>query len=423
LPADDACGPGGTCSAEGACAGATAWSRVTEGEGAETIQALAACDGGIVVAGNHVGALSLGAMDATGRGIWVARFEASGALAWSRAIPGSLHAAAIACRPGGAVVAGSVLDAGDAFVATVDPDGHVLHAFGGPGHDLANAVVVDAGGRIVVAGAFVAPIVLGDRAHTTRDRFAHPFAAALDENGEVAWSWTIASAGNGLATSLAATADGDVVVGGAYNGPGRTSAGTDLGHERAEEGFVARLDPSGAERWLNVMAGFGSDGVRALAAAEAGDVVAAGFFTKTLHAGGALLDSLGCEDVFVARYGPAGEHRWSTSFGDEVAQLPTAVAVAGDTVVVGGDTFGDIDLRVAYLPFQGDVDAFAAVLEGSTPSWGALWGDGAAQRVAGVAILSDRIVVAGHTSGAVDFGVGALATRGPTDGFLAAVGR
>ena len=131
------------------------------------------------------------------------------------------------------------------------------------------------------------------------------FIAKLDASGTPLWSARYGDSADQRALSVAADAGGNVLVAGAFAGsltfsPGaspRISAG-------GRDGFVAKLDPSGAGVWARSF-GDGADQVSAGVCADGlGAVWATGALTGSADFGGGARSSAGASDVFVAKFSP-----------------------------------------------------------------------------------------------------------------------
>jgi hypothetical protein len=74
---------------------------------------------------------------------------------------------------------------------------------------------------------------------------------------------------------------------------------------------------------------------------------------------------VGGADVFVARYSPSGEHRWSRSFGSSVSDSVADVAVDDlDNIYFVGSHQGTIDFGGGALAVTGDRDGYVVSLTG-----------------------------------------------------------
>lgn len=277
------------------------------------------------------------------------------------------------------------------------------------------AVAHDAGGAALFGGRFGWDLDLGGDTRGVGVLSAggeSVFAARMVSPVDISWSIASGASGSPVLRTIAPAADGGVVMAGYFSGA--FALGGPI-HESAGLGdiFVARLGPGGEPLWS---ASFGdADEQQRVAAAVAGDgdVVLAGSFAGTMKLGGSTLTSAGDNDVFVARLGPEGEHRWSLRFGDGDVQELTEVAVDGEgAVVLVGFFRGQFDLGGAPLVAPADHPvAFVGKLEADgSHLWSrALGGDGFdlygnAPRV-GVD-GEGAVYVATAYDGAIDFGDG-----------------
>lgn len=124
---------------------------------------------------------------------------------------------------------------------------------------------------------------------------------------------------------------------------------------------VIKFDPGGNHLWSKTFGPPpGSDAsASAVAVDSAGNIVVPGSFTNTIDCGGGPLVSAGGYDVFVAKFDPQGNHRWSRRFGDPQAQAGTTVGVISSTeIVVAGNFGGLVDFGGGMLASQSPDDLF-----------------------------------------------------------------
>lgn len=160
----------------------------------------------------------------------------------------------------------------------------------------------------------------------------------------------------------------------------------------------------------------------AIAADKAGSVILVGNFSGSINFGGGLMTSAGASDVFVARFGPSGEHLWSQSFGDSDSQEASSIALSDEgTVLLGGSHQGTVDFGGGALTAAGSTDSFVAGFTSSGKHvWSQSFGDALQQTSVGVASTRPgRALLAGDFEGAIDLGGGTLASNGAVDIFVA----
>jgi hypothetical protein len=254
---------------------------------------------------------------------------------------------------------------------------------------------------------------------------------ACADCGQHVWSDSYSPANQARGRCIAADQSGNVVVAGHANGPVDFGGG-ELG---ATEGFdvvVAKLGSLGSHSWSRRFGGTGQEWVNGLALDPSGDVLVVGSFERQM-----VFDDLGGEvlsawqddyDGFLARIdGTSGQTLWYRSFGLETPQSVDDVAVSptGDVIVVG-DFRANIHLAGVVLPqtIAGDHDdAFVARFDGDgNHLWSRAYGDGGADFARAVDVDSaGNIVVAGHFTGAIDFGGGPLSSEASPAAYVAKI--
>lgn len=211
----------------------------------------------------------------------------------------------------------------DAFVVKLDADGQFLwgRLVGGANNDLGLAVATGGDGHITVVGELGAQGDLDPGAgvaiaggHGLKDAFV----LRLDAEGNFVWGFAVGGPGHDMAHGVAVAADGAVFVAGEFRqtvdfdpGPGealRSSQG-------ADDLFLMKLDGDGQLQWVHGIGGTGSERARAVAVGPDGGPVITGRLTSDSDfAPGAepqVVASSIFEDMFLAKYEPAGELAWA----------------------------------------------------------------------------------------------------------------
>ena len=243
----------------------------------------------------------------------------------------------------------------------------------------------------------------------TPDVGASGGATAAAEPGAPArllWSWSV------LAGPGPVTADGDVVVA-AVSATGKVLIdGADVPVRGAPGVVLVGLDAAGHTAWTRALGSTEWASAGALSALPGGDVVVAGSFAGTLRLGDQVVSSAGSSDGFVARLGPDGAVRWLIRVGGHGADRVAGAAALGDRVAVAGTFSGEADFRGhALAPIEehsGLPDGFVAVLDrAGQVAWVRRFGSAAEDEVAGVAVTgSGRIAVAGTVRAVTWLGAG-----------------
>jgi hypothetical protein len=226
---------------------------------------------------------------------------------------------------------------------------HSLVAAGGPGHDQANAVAVDAQGHVHLAGSFEGTARFGPTNIVSSGR-SDAFLARYDAGGELLWVCAFRSTDSATATAVAVDPQGCSLVAGHFLRD-LDLGGVWLTNRGSYDGFVAKVDRHGTLLWTVQVGGTLDDRVNAIAVDGTGHTAMAGHFMNTVEFGGAHLTASGnFPDIFIARIAPDGEVLWAAQGGGPLPDDAFGVAVdaVGNSVVVGTvagtNTFGPLTL-------------------------------------------------------------------------------
>ncbi len=306
---------------------------------------------------------------------------------WARGLggPGCERASGVAPDRGGTVyIAGQiegeatlgtahVASAGaDALVASLDKNGQVTwaHALGGPGADEARAVAILPEGDVFVVGSFsgIADFAPGPgRTELTSAGGTDVFVARLTPKGELVWARRLGGAQIDTGLDIAVDTRG-VYVTGSFQGT--LEAGPSrLASAGKTDGFLAKLDLAGAPQWAQRIGGPQDDDVRSVAVEAGGEIWVAGSFEEKAVVGpqgGAVLESAGRTDGFLARLGQDGGVLWNGRLGGKEEDAATVVAVGPGGAWVTGHFSSTADFdpgpTITSMASVGKTDAFVARL-------------------------------------------------------------
>lgn len=215
--------------------------------------------------------------------------------------------------------------------------------FGTAEDDFANALAVDAGGNIMMAGSTNGSLS-GSFAGES-DAFVRKY----DPKGNELWTRQFGTVTIDEATALVVDAEGNIIVAGGTEGK---LSGSSAGYYDV---FVRKYNPKGNELWTRQFGTAKDDFAKALAVDAEGNIVVAGTTMGNLSG-----SSAGNYDSFVRKYGPKGNELWTRQFGTVTIDEATALAVdpAGNIMVAGftggslsGSSAGDYDVFVMiYKP-------------------------------------------------------------------------
>ncbi|MCA9668722.1 MAG: hypothetical protein KC503_24180 [Myxococcales bacterium] len=407
------------------------WSRALGDTTTATVHAMAVDGAGnVVVAGSLSGVASLGGLEhasGAGEAVFVARYSPRGDYLWSRISQGtgaatvnalSIDAAGSISLAGhlkkGVSFGGATLTSSgseDVFIARYSASGQHLWSqrFGGSGIARPQALVVDAAGNTTIGGYFVGPTSLGGATIGTANG-PSLFIARYDSGGRHVWSKAYVGAGLSSVDAAAIDSRGRLVV------VGRASGRISVGGAELQDVpglLVAQYDARGAHLWSKSF----ETRVRApkVAIGASDDIIVATDFSMGVTIGGATTASIGSSDVLVARFDASGAHLWSKTFGGKSTDTVASVALLGDEITVGGSFGGSISFGGAALVGNASA-AFVARLRGtgahvSSRAYGNDTTLSSASARALSVDASGAVVLSGDVSGVVDFGFGAASTE------------
>jgi hypothetical protein len=259
---------------------------------------------------------------------------------------------------GGGVLTSS--GSADVFVAKFTAAG--AHAWsrtcGGTSYDSGRAVAADPSGNVLVGGSFSDEASFGGAPMTSAGQ-ADLFLAKYSSAGSHVWSSRFGSAGNEGIHSLGADSDGNILVAGDFDtsvdfGGGALTCAGDY------DAFLAKLTSGGSHLWSKRFGSTGSDTTWGGAAVSADRrVVLAGTFTGTVDFGGGNLMSAVSRDLFLVEFGPDGTYAWSLRLGGTEPATAYGVTIdASGQVVLGGSIRGTVSVGGYPLVSAGDDDAY-----------------------------------------------------------------
>jgi hypothetical protein len=275
-----------------------------------------------------------------------------------------------------------------AFTLTIDPVLAWNTFLGGSGYENGYGIAVDASGNIYVTGDSNATWGSPVRAYTGD---TDAFAAKLNPSGALVWNTFLGGAGYEVGNCITADASGNAYVGGSsyatWGSPARDYNG-------GSDGFVAKLNSSGALVWNTFLGGSSSDVVRGIAVNAGGNVFAAGSSSATW--GSPMRAHAGGKDAFAAKLNISGTVAWNTFLGGSASDDGYAIAIDGTgNVYIGGESYATWGSPVRAFS-DGD-DILAAKLSSSGAlTWHTFLGGLDSDRGYGIAVdATGSVYVAG----------------------------
>ncbi|MDC3952682.1 SBBP repeat-containing protein [Polyangium jinanense] len=239
------------------------------------------------------------------------------------------------------------------------------------------------------------------------------------------WGARVGGTGEQASVSAAIDVAGNVVVAGAFQG-NLDLAGTQL-NAAGVDVFLAKLDPQGTPLWVKQ---FGDGDIQIatdVAVDDEGNIIVVGYAKGAIDFGLGPVTPLSDQDLFVAKFDPAGTNVWALRPGraaDLDYRNPTiAVTHVGEgKVAVTGGSEGLLAFPPLALAPKGAGDAFLVVIDAEGKGvWGESYGVmGTRQRGYSVAAgRAGEVVMTGDMSGTVSFGGVDLESGGGADMFVA----
>lgn len=246
--------------------------------------------------------------------------------------------------------------------------------FGGSGSIRQPDVAVDANGNIAIVGQFDGTIIIGSDTHESAGEF-DIFVAYLDASGSVNWSGRYGNAQDQYCgvcpVHVTFDASGNVIVVGPLSG---TIGFDSFMVSGASDAFVAKFDPTGAAQWVKSFVSENSVQINAVLGDAGGDVFMVGDHFGELTFDESSLEPFGAEQGFIARSDPSGAlSRFDPIAGNDANSVDSIDATATG-VVVGGSFSGTMELNDTLYPSVGGGDLFLLEFDSSGDEvWGTTW--------------------------------------------------
>jgi hypothetical protein len=281
----------------------------------------------------------------------------------------------------------------DAFVAKLSPSGALLwNTFlGGAGDDAAHSIAVDSVGNVYIAGwstdSWGSPVrgFLGGSYDV--------WAAKLNTNGGLQWSTFLGGDQNDTSGAIAVDASGNVYVSGNSTG----TWGAPVNPFSNYDGFLAKLNGSGALQWNTFFGSSDNDDAWGVAVDRSGNIFVTGDSDSSW--GSPVVPLTGNWDGFVAKFDASGALQWNTflgSPGNWVTGYSATTDIKGNIYVAGlsNATWGS-----PVNPFASAGDAFAAKLNaGGVLQWNSFLGGADWDQGESVAVdLNGNVFVGGYS--------------------------
>jgi hypothetical protein len=215
-------------------------------------------------------------------------------------------------------------------------------------------------------------------------------------------------------------AAGNAYVSGHFSGSFKIGTTTvDASDAGATASYVAKFDPAGAVLWVKQIGPFAAG--TSLQLDPSGNVFIGFNFTGTVSLGGQDLVSAGALDIGFAKLDPStGNVLLAKRFGGTGIEVLNSLALSANAIVLGGHYTATVDFGLGSHSNVANSDGFILALDTSgAPVFDKVFGGPLDDDAFDLAIDSTgRIAATGRMSGSINFGGGVLTAAGGNDGYL-----
>ncbi|HYV91101.1 MAG TPA: hypothetical protein VE978_04935, partial [Chitinophagales bacterium] len=284
---------------------------------------------------------------------WVVKLASDGGMIWERAL-GGIHEekahAVIQDADGGYVIAGAARSNNgdvsgnhgihDFWVVKLDAGGSLLwqSTLGGSASDIAYDIIQTDDGGYAVAGLTYSNDDQVTGNHGQNDYWV----VKLDAGGNLDWQKTLGGTGKDEAYSIRQTFDGGYIVAG-YT----ASDDSDVtGNHGLDDYWIVKLDATGNLMWQNALGGLKNDIANSIEQTTDGGYIVAGYTSSN---SGDVSDNHGNTDAWIVKLDTAGTLIWqkalggsSFDYGSEILRTADGGYVTlGSSLSLDGDVTGN----------------------------------------------------------------------------------
>jgi hypothetical protein len=314
----------------------------------------------------------------------------------------------------------------DFFVAKYDTAGNAMwvRPFGGPGNDMATGVAIDLSGNVYVAGASDGALTVGGSSFGANGATG-TFVFSLDPLGNVLSAKAYGGDSYGTLAKVAVSANGTVGVAGSYKGTIDFGGGPLTAAMGSYAGFVAEFDGGGNLQFANSLGTSSTTVAEGLSFKSDESIAVVGSFSGTGQFGTTTLTSVGQNDVFVAAFDSAGNPLWSKSWGGITNDDGRSIVYdANGNLVITGGFSSSVDFGGGAVTSKGGSDAFVMKLNAShTLAWVQTFGGTSTdEAVTATVDTAGELLVGGLFESTMSVGSQTLTSAGDKDVFVIKMG-
>ncbi len=186
-----------------------------------------------------------------------------------------------------------------------------LEKAGGAYNDIGLSITPAASGGFFTCGTFNSTATFGTQTVTSSSIVDDDiYFARYDAGGSCTWVKRIGSTGTDIANTIKEMPNGDILLGGSYEGSVQFGPGVTLNSVAFSDLFLAKFNATGSLIWAKSAGGENTDVVYSLGYDQAGDIFITGFIADTANFGSIVVNNPGNIQVYVAKYSSAGVPLW-----------------------------------------------------------------------------------------------------------------
>jgi len=282
----------------------------------------------------------------------------------------------------------NISSSSDVFITKYNSNGECLWAksAGGNGVNHGRSITIDGLGNIYITGNFGGTITFGTH---TLSSLGEVFVAKYDSNGECLWA---KSAGGELDYGFSITTDnlGNVYVTGSFSGTA-TFGKYIINSLGGDDIFVAKYDSNGECIWVKQAGSYHNDHGYGIVSDGLGYIYFTGSFLGTATFGKYIINSLGGDDIFVAKYDSNGECIWVKQAGGKSSDVGYSITIDDlENIYITGEfdnsatfdnhslsSFGGSDIFIAKYTIANVICKGESIMLTATGAESYVWNTGA----------------------------------------------
>ncbi len=211
---------------------------------------------------------------------------------------------------------------------------------GGTGLDESNGIAVDSGGNVYITGTTQSSGWVSGGWIATFGGESDGYVVKLNASGAHQWSTYVGGTGLDEGKGIAVDSGGNVYITGTTQSSGWVSGGWKTTLSGENDGYVVKLNTSGAHQWSTYLGGLYDDQGYGIAVDASGNCYATGHTASPdWVSGGFKVLYSGNTDGYIVKFSNLGIHQWSTYVGGTNLDVGRGIGVdANGNCYAGGAT-------------------------------------------------------------------------------------